>query len=77
MVTSQRESVSSSEGEYLLTWSTLTLYPVVEYVILHSRGWAGSRDDGWSRVVLPELCLPRHNKVYGTYRSDFRLCSDS
>ena len=79
VITSQWDTVSGSEGTHLLSWSTMTLYPVVEYVLLHRRGWPSSHSDDWDRVVLPELCLPRHNTVYASYRQVrwvFRCKSD-
>ena len=79
VITSQWDTVSGSEGTHLLSWSTMTLYPVVEYVLLHRRGWPSSHSDDWDRVVLPELCLPRHNTVYASYRQVkwfFRFKSD-
>ena len=70
VITSQRDIVTDREDSYLLTWTTMTLYPVVEYVLLHRRGWPDSHPDSWTRVILPELCLPRHNTVQASYRDD-------
>ena len=68
VISSEQDSIRASKGSYLLTWSTMTLYPVVEYVLLQRRGWGGPHGEGWSRMVLPELCLPRHNIVLASYR---------
>ena len=50
-------------AEHVLTWTTVTLYPVVEYVILTRR----QPGLGWSRALVPEISLPRHNVVHGRY----------
>ena len=73
VITSQRDIVTDREDSYLLTWTTMTLYPVVEYVLLHRRGWPDSHPDSWTRVILPELCLPRHNTVQASYRDDIYI----
>ena len=50
-------------AEHVLTWTTVTLYPVVEYVILTRR----QPGLGWSRALVPEISLPRYNVVHGRY----------
>ena len=52
-----------SVAEHVLTWSTVTLYPIVEYIILQRR----RPGPGWSRALVPEVTLPRHNKVHGRF----------
>ena len=66
VITSQVEEVMLTEhsvAEHVLTWSTVTLYPIVEYIILTRR----RPGQGWSRVLVPEVSLPRHNKVHGRF----------
>ena len=41
---------------------TLTLYPIVEYVMIYRRN-----TDSWNRLIIPEISLPRESTVYGKY----------
>ena len=65
-ITSQVKEVMLTErsvAEHVLTWSTVTLYPIVEYIILTRR----RPGPGWSRVLVPEVALPRHSQVHGRF----------
>ena len=66
IITSQVKEVMLTErsvAEHVLTWSTVTLYPIVEYIILTRR----RPGPGWSRVLVPEVTLPRHSQVHGRF----------
>ena len=69
VITSQLETILASDREFLLTWTTVTLYPIVEYVLMYRRGWGRvtGTSDSWERRIIPEISLPRHYTVYGSY----------
>ena len=52
-----------SVAEHVLTWSTVTMYPIVEYIILTRR----RPGLGWVRTLVPEVALPRHSQVHGRF----------
>ena len=65
-ITSQVEEIMLAElsvAEHVLTWSTVTLYPIVEYIILTRR----RPGPGWVRTLVPEVALPRHSQVHGRF----------
>ena len=64
---SQLEDVKAHVLEYNMMWSTLTLSPIVKYMLMFRHYQNYIDPESWRRIIVPERKLPRGFIVTSNY----------